>query len=253
MVKKYGKDKVFDMSGWFNFGSKHESVRHGLSAKGIKTGTKKDKGILADFFSSNPLFDGSAKTSSSGKTEYSYPPDWGVKIGSYKIFTPKDDEMKDWFAVKAYIKTESKGTLPARLYGEKNGDLFYGDVWVDDRWQKMEDVSGVRPFTSIGKTPFVDVGVTKSSSPMSSKVKSAYFKKKSISIKKGKQSNDLAGGTFIPSAHYHTKPDVSEEFDEEIWWIPKKSGKITKGYFTGSMYDAKKKTIDGEKIKDIGQ
>lgn len=53
-------------------------------------------------------------------------------------------------------------------------------------------------------------------------------------------------GRFIQSAHHKTKPKY---IDDETWWVPNKSGKITKGYFEGYYYDAKKKAVmNGNKI-----
>ena len=62
---------------------------------------------------------------------------------------------------------------------------------------------------------------------------------KIIGTKKDKQYI-LNGGMFIPNSYHKTKPDM---IDNKTWWIPLKSGRITKGYFKGLYYDNDRKSV----------
>ena len=50
----------------------------------------------------------------------------------------------------------------------------------------------------------------------------------------------LRKGTFKSSFHHPIKP---KKIDDETYWMPLKSGRITKGYFKGYDYDAKRKLV----------
>ena len=63
-------------------------------------------------------------------------------------------------------------------------------------------------------------------------------------VKYDKSNSKLNKGTFIPSYHNPSNPG---KIGDETWWVPNKSGKITKGYFKGYMYDAKRKVVLDDK------
>lgn len=61
-----------------------------------------------------------------------------------------------------------------------------------------------------------------------------------------KKLQPLQKGKFQQSYHHMKKPN---RIDDETWWYPATSGPITKGYWKGYNYDAKRKVVlDGNKI-----
>lgn len=73
-------------------------------------------------------------------------------------------------------------------------------------------------------------------------------KEEKIIKKDVKESSKMFKGKFIKSYHHPTK---SKRIDEETWWVPTKSGPITKGYFQDYYYDAKRKVVYDKKTGRI--